>query len=183
MRAAVLPAVLAAVLASFAFAGHRDARADSLVSALRLEGTYLKVGLETGVVFNRERERAPLLGGVVTLVRANNDYEWYGLQADLLADGNGARDAGARWSLGPEAGVSVFGADVSYCGERLDGATRHGLAVRTKLTVGVVAVYARGSYLWSGADAASIDVGVQLKLPVLMKRPRRAYAGEAVARR
>jgi hypothetical protein len=174
-----------ALLLSLAFAltTAETAHADTLIEALRLEGTYLKVGVETGVVFGRERERAPLLGGVVTLVRANNHYEWYGLQADLLADWNGSRDAGARWSFGPEAGISVFGADVSYFGERLDGSTRHGMAVRTKITAGLVAIYARGAYLWSGADAASIDVGLQLKLPVVMKRPRRAYAGEAVARR
>jgi hypothetical protein len=148
---------------------------------MRLEGTYLKLGVETGMAFNRERERGVLFGGVMTLVKANNQYEWYGLQADALVDGNGDSPTGARWSLGPEAGVSVFGADVSYCGERFDGETRHGIAVRTKLTVGVVALYARGSFLFSGPDSASIDIGIQLKLPVLMKRPRRVYAGEAVA--
>ena len=82
------------------------------------------------------------------------------------------RSAGARWSVGPEAGVAVYGMDVSYFGERVDGDTRHGFQVRTKLTVGLVAVYVRGAYVLSGPEASSLDVGLQLKLPVFIARNR-----------
>ncbi len=144
-----------------------------LLQGIRLDGWYGKIGVETGVVFARERDSAPLLGGVATLVKANSDFEWYGLQADLLADWNGAGDAGARWSVGPEAGVYFYGADVSYFGERVAGETHHGLQVRAKLTVGLVALYLRAAYALRGADDSSLEVGMQFKAPVLIKRPRR----------
>ena len=159
------------------------ARADSLVSALRLEGWYGKLGVESGVVFARERDAAPLLGGTATFVHSNNYNEWFGLQADLLADWNGARDAGARWSVGPEAGVLFYGVDVSYFGERVDEQNRHGMQVRAKLTVGLAALYVRGAYTVTPVESSSIDVGLQLKLPVYMKRHRRVYAGAAVAQK
>jgi hypothetical protein len=160
---------------------HQLAAADSLTDDLAVEGWYGKVGLETGVVFGRDRGTAPLLGGVATLVHINDDLEWVGMQADVLADWNGDRDAGTRWSLGPEAGVFFYGADVSYFGERVDGATHHGLQIRAKLTLGYAAVYVRGAYALRGADEASLDVGLQLKVPVLVRRPKRGSA--AVARR
>ena len=141
---------------------------------LHLEGWYGKLGLETGAVFAREREASPLLGAVATLVRMNDHLEWFGLQADLLADWNGDRDAGARWSLGPEAGVAVYGIDLSYFGERVDGQTRHGFQARAKLTVGLAAVYVRGAYALSGTEASSLDVGLQLKLPVFISRNRKS---------
>jgi len=160
----------------------RIATADSLTKGLKLEGWYGKVGLETGVVFARERGAAPLLGGVATFVHINDDFEWAGFQADLLADWNGDRDAGARWSIGPEAGVYIYGADVSYFGERVEGAVHHGIQVRAKLTLGLAAVYVRGAYAMRGADESSMEVGLQFKAPVLIKRPKRGPA-TAVARR
>jgi hypothetical protein len=45
-----------------------------------------------------------------------------------------------------------------------------------KLTVGLVALYARAGYALVGADAASFDVGMQIKAPVFMRRPRRVPA-------
>jgi len=141
---------------------------------LHLEGWYGKVGLETGAVFARERAASPLLGAVATLVRMNDHLEWFGLQADLLADWNGDRDAGGRWSFGPEAGVALYGVDVSYFGERVDGQTRHGFQARAKLTVGLAAVYLRGAYALSGVEASSLDVGLQLKLPVFISRNRKS---------
>jgi hypothetical protein len=153
--------------------------------SLRLEGWYGKVGLETGAVFSRERDPAPLLGAVATFVRMNDHLEWFGLQGDLLADWNGDRAAGARWSFGPEAGVAVYGMDLSYFGERVDGDTRHGFQVRTKLTVGLVAVYIRGAYALTGPEASSLDAGLQLKLPVFISRNRtsmRAAARKLAAR-
>src|SRR5512147_107420 len=89
-----------------------DAAAETF-HGLHLEGWYGKLGLETGVVFARERAASPLLGAAATFVRMNDHFEWYGLQADLLADWNGDRDAGARWSVGPEAGVLLYGVDLS----------------------------------------------------------------------
>jgi hypothetical protein len=158
----------------------RVASADPL-EGIKLEGWYGKLGLESGVVFARERGPSPLLGGVATFVKANNSFEWMGVQADLLADWNGDRNTGARWSLGPEAGVYIFGTDISYFGERVDGETHHGLQVRAKLTVGVVALYARVAYSMTGADESSADVGMQLKVPVLIRRPKHRAA--EVARR
>ncbi|MBS1123597.1 MAG: hypothetical protein H6Q90_5825 [Deltaproteobacteria bacterium] len=144
-----------------------------VLDGIKLDGWYGKVGLESGIVFARERGSSPLLGGVATLVKANDQFEWTGFQADLLADWNGDRATGARWSFGPEAGVYFYGADVSYFGERVDGETHHGLQVRAKLTVGLVALYVRGAYALRGADESSMDIGMQLKAPVLIKRPKR----------
>ena len=161
------------------------AAADPL-AGLHLEGWYLKLGAESGVVISRHssagaRGASPLVGGVMTLVHINDDREWAGLQADLLADGNDELPTGARWSFGPEAGVSVYGVDVSYFGERVAGSTHHGMQVRAKLTVGLAAVYARASYALIGADETTVDIGIQLKAPIWMKRPKRGAA--TVARR
>src|SRR5204863_9013124 len=95
-----------AVLATVASAGGGTASADPL-DGLHLEGWYGKLGVESGVAFGRERGAAPLVGGVATFVHLNDDREWLGLQGDLLADGNGELTTGARWSIGPEAGVSI----------------------------------------------------------------------------
>jgi hypothetical protein len=141
---------------------------------LHLEGWYGKLGLETGVVFARERAAAPLLGATATFVRMNDHLEWFGLQGDVLVDWNGDRDAGARWSLGPEFGVALYGVDVSYFGERAEAGTSHGFQVRAKLTVGVAAVYLRGGFALSGAESSSLETGLQLKLPVFVARQRRA---------
>ncbi|MEO8705026.1 MAG: hypothetical protein ABI867_33545, partial [Kofleriaceae bacterium] len=149
------------------------AGAESLLEGLKLEGWYGKVGVESGVAFGRDRGASPLLGGVATLVHINDHLEWAGVQADLLVDWNGDRDAGTRWSVGPEAGVSIWGADVSYFGERLEGDVHNGMQVRGKITVGLAAVYVRGAYAFGGSDAAVLDVGLQLKAPVFIKRPRR----------
>jgi hypothetical protein len=172
----VRPLVLAAAAVTVTgtlLAAPRPAAAERF-RGLYLEGWYGKVGLETGAVFARERPASPLLGATATFVRMNDHLEWFGLQADLLADWNGDRDAGARWSLGPEVGVAIYGVDVSYFGERLDGATRHGFQVRAKLTVGLAALYVRGAYALSGAEASSVDVGLQVKLPVFVSRGRRS---------
>lgn len=159
-------------------AAPRRAPADPL-RGLHLEGWYGKIGLETGVAFARDRGTAPLLGGVATLVRLNEHLEWYGVQGDLMVDWNGDRDAGARWSFGPEAGVSLYGVDVSYFGERIGGDTHHGMQVRAKLTAGIAAFYVRAAYVARGGDETSIDAGLQLKLPVWIRRDRRSLRDAA----
>lgn len=156
----------------------RTASADPL-DGLNLEGWYGKLGVESGVAFGRERGTSPLLGGVATFVHLNDNREWLGLQADLLADGNGELSTGARWSVGPEAGVSIWGVDASYFGERLSGVTHQGFALRAKLTVGIAAIYARASFAVGTADETSFDAGVQLKAPLLIRRPRRGAAAVA----
>ncbi len=151
------------------------AAADPL-AGVNLEGWYGKLGVESGVAFGAERGTSAVVGGIATLVHINDRREWIGLQGDLLADGNGQLEAGARWSLGPEAGVSIYGVDVSYMGRRHDGATQHGMQVRAKLTVGLAAIYARASYAMVGpgsSDAMEVDIGLQLKAPFWIKRPRR----------
>jgi hypothetical protein len=55
------------------------------------------------------------------------------------------------------------------------------MQVRAKLTVGLAAVYARASYALVGEDEMTVDIGIQLKAPVWMKRPKRGAA--MVARR
>jgi len=185
-------AVLAAVLAC---AMPRAAAADR-IRALHLEGWYGKLGLESGVVFARERGAAPLLGATATFVRMNEHLEWYGLQGDLLVDGNGDRDAGFRWSLGPEFGVALYGIDISYFGERTDGETHHGFQARAKLTVGLAALYVRGAFALSGVtgavsgvtgapagDETSLEAGLQVKLPVFIARNRRSMRSLALAAR
>jgi hypothetical protein len=145
----------------------------SPLDGLHLEGWYGKLGVESGVAFGAEREASPILGAVATFVHLNDRLEWVGFQGDLLADGNGERPTGARWSFGPEAGVSIYGVDVGYFGRRLDDATQHGMQIRAKLTVGVAAIYGRVSYAMVGADSMEVDLGIQLKAPIWKKRPRR----------
>jgi hypothetical protein len=186
-------AVVAAVLVACAVP--RAAAADR-IRALHLEGWYGKLGLETGVVFARERGASPLFGATATFVRMNEHLEWYGLQGDLLVDGNGDRDAGFRWSLGPEFGVALYGIDISYFGERTSGETHHGFQVRAKLTVGLAALYVRGAFALSGVtgapssvtgvpagDETSIEAGLQVKLPVFIARNRRSMRSLALAAR
>jgi hypothetical protein len=126
----------------------------------------------------------------------NKHLEWYGLQSDLLVDWNGDRDAGFRWSLGPEFGVAIYGIDVSYFGERTDGETHHGFQARAKLTVGLAALYVRGAFALTGVsggpagvsgtpagEETSLEVGLQLKLPVFIARNRRSMRSLALAAR
>jgi hypothetical protein len=140
------------------------AAADSPTDGLHLEGWYGKIGAETGVAFG-DRGTSALLGGVATFVHINDDLEWIGLQTDLLSDGSGA-----RWSFGPEAGRSIYGADFSYYGERVGDDTHHGVQARMKLTVGLASIYVRGTLTM---EASALDVGLQLKAPVYVKRPKR----------
>ncbi len=171
-------ASMRASLIAIILIGASHAAADPL-TGVNLEGWYGKLGVETGVAFGAERGTSPVVGGIATLVHINDRREWIGLQGDLLADGNGARGTSARWSIGPEAGVSIYGVDVSYMGRRLDGATQHGMALRAKLTVGVAAVYARASYSLVGADEMEVDLGIQLKAPLWIKRRRRGATAVA----
>ncbi len=192
MRLAVLAVPAAAVPARAVFVGAvltvlgvlaapRPAAAERF-RGLYLEGWYGKLGLETGVVFGRERGAAPTLGGTATFVRMNDHLEWYGLQADLLADWNGDRDAGARWSVGPELGRSIYGVDVSYFGEGTRAGIHHGFQVRAKLTVGLAAVYLRGAFTLTGEDATSLETGLQVKLPVYVARNRRSLRAGVASR-
>ena len=85
-------------------------------------------------------------------------------------------EAGARWSLGPEAGVSIYGVDVSYMGRRQTGETQHGLQVsreaHRRTRRGLRACELRDDR--PGArDAMEVDIGLQLKAPFWIKRPRR----------
>ena len=179
---------LAVLALAAAAAAPRPAAADRLRS-LHLEGWYGKLGLESGVVFARDRGPAPTLGAAATFVRVNEHLEWYGLQGDLLVDWNGDRDAGARWSLGPEFGVALYGIDLSYFGERAFGETHHGFQARAKLTVGVAALYVRGAFALAGVsssptgDESSLEAGLQVKLPVYIARHRRSMRAAAVAAR
>ena len=143
---------------------------------LKLEGVYGKLGVETGYAFSRERGGSPHVGVVGTLVHMNDELEWHGIQADFTIDGNGAQRAGGRWSIGPEAGVAIYGVDLSYWGQRVDAGYHHGLQVRAKLTVGVAAIYLRAAHAMVGADETSLDVGLQLKAPVFVKRKKRPLA-------
>jgi len=177
LRLAVL-----AVLVAIVCAAARPAAAERF-RGLYLEGWYGKVGLESGVAFARERGAAPLLGAVATFVRMNDHLEWYGLQGDLLVDWNGDRAAGARWSFGPELGRSVYGVDLSYFGELAEDEPHHGFQVRAKLTVGLAAVYLRGTYALAGADETSLEAGLQVKLPVFIARNRRSLRSAPVASR
>lgn len=166
-------AMRAIPIAAALLIAHAPVAAADPLAGVNLEGWYGKLGVESGVAFGAERGTSAVVGGVATLVHLNQRREWVGFQGDLLADGNGELEAGARWSLGPEAGVSIYGVDVSYMGRRIDGATQHGMQVRAKLTVGLAAVYARASYtlIGPGSDRAmEVDLGLQLKAPLWIKR-------------
>lgn len=156
----------------------RIASAD-LIRDLRLEGTYAKVGVETGVAFGGNREASPLAGVCATLVHMNDDLEWAGIQADFVVDWNGDEKAGGRWSIGPEAGVSIYGVDLSYFGRRIDMGTHHGLQIRAKLTVGVAAVYFRAAHTLVGADETTFDIGLQVKTPVWARRKHARVAARS----
>jgi hypothetical protein len=145
----------------------RPARADGPVGALPYigDGWYGKLGVQLGTAFARDRGAGLVAGGVFTVVKLT-DLRWYGAQADLMLDTNGDADSGARWSIGPEFGVAIIGADISYFGERVEGETRHGLAVRGKLTLGFFAVYLRFGGVFADADPFSVEAGLQIKLPL-----------------
>jgi len=55
--------------------------------------------------------------------------------------------------------------------------------VRAKLTVGLAALYLRGTYALVGADETSIETGLQVKLPVFIARNRRSLRSAPVAKR
>ncbi len=162
-------AVVAALALTTAAA---TARADDHGS-WSITGTYFKFGVEAGDAFARDRGNDLFAGPVLSIVHINDDLLWYGLQTDVIVDGNGDADAGIRWSFGPELGKVLFGGDLSYTGERVSGTTYHGLAGRVKLTVGLAALFLRYSYLFDSPDANVVDVGIQLKLGYPLNEKKR----------
>ena len=142
------------------------ARADPLEHP-HTNAKWFKLGPELGTVFARDRGVGVDIGASATLVHFNElTGLWFGVQGDLLADTNGDADLGPRWTLGPEAGYSFVGGDVSYFGERVDGSYAHGIAVRPKFTIGVAAIYVRYTYAFYKLptdDHQSFEVGIQIK--------------------
>jgi len=170
MRRCLALIVLALVLLTAA-----PARAEGPpVPAVDFVGTYFKVGLGLGGAFARERSAGFVIGPLIELIRLpdNDAMFWYGAQADLMVDSNGDADTGARWSIGPTFGKFVVGADLEYLGERVGGETYHGLGGRLKLTVGIAALYFRYGHTFDSPDADFAEVGLQLKLPIRLGKPR-----------
>lgn len=157
----------------------RPARADAEESSIldAGDGWYGKLGVQIGTPFARDRGTGLVVGGVFTAVWLK-DMRWYGVQADLMMDTNGDASTGARWSLGPEIGDGVVGGDISYFGERIDGDTRHGVAVRGKLTIGFLAVYLRYGHVFADGDTESVEAGLQIKFPLFYPPPASGSSGD-----
>ena len=144
------------------------ARADPMETGPSKDtGWFGKAGPLVGAAFVRDRGTG-FVGGVVgTVVHLNGDsFNWYGLQADVAMDTNGDADSGARYSIGPEIGQAFIGASAGYFGENIDG-PRHGAYGMVKLTTGFAAIYLRvARVLSSDEDPTSLELGLQVKLPV-----------------
>jgi hypothetical protein len=144
------------------------ARADDH-SKVDIDGWYFKPGLELSAIGLRDRGAGLAIGPVLSLVYLDEKSDvlpWYGIQADVLVDSNGDADAGARWSLGPQAGVVIFGGDVSYFGERVGGQTYHGIAGRAKLSFVLFGFYVRVAHVFDSPDGTSLEGGAYIKLPI-----------------
>ena len=154
-----LAVLLVCGLAATALADDDDRRARSFV----LGGVTLAyihhgddnggaVGAEASIVFvSSTRGEGALVG---------NDFRWGGLYADALRDF--ALDV-TRFSIGPELGASLFGADFGFL-YQTDG--RKGFTVRPVLTAGVVTLFYRfGHYIEGDDDKNFHEFGVIGKLP------------------
>jgi len=87
---------------------------------------------------------------------------WVGAYADVLADLG--PPAGARFSLGPEAGFGPVGIDAGYAGAVYLGSYYSGLAVRVVATIGWAALYARYEHFFGETSYRNIaEFGLLLK--------------------
>jgi hypothetical protein len=85
---------------------------------------------------------------------------WFGGYCDLIGDLG--VDA-LRFTVGPEIGYSVFGLDGGFAGQIADGRFASGLAVRTVITVGPLAVYGRWLHFPGMPEPDVGEVGILIK--------------------
>lgn len=128
-----------------------------------LGGWYVPYGIHLGASLHERAANGWLIGGEVSVVRVHGMLaeSWAGGYADVRWD-SGLE--GLRLSIGPEAGLSILGADAGllfdYDGDRLSV----GGTARLLLTIGLAGVYVRGNYVLE-PDGWSVDFGVLLKIP------------------
>ncbi|HTM22252.1 MAG TPA: hypothetical protein VL172_17150 [Kofleriaceae bacterium] len=169
MRPGGALAAAALVVALAAPSTARAADDDDDVGWFRIDGWYLKPGIEVGSAFVRDRGAGLVFGPAVSIVRLHErggELLWYGLDADFLGDTNGDASLGARWSLGAQVGYDFVGVELDYLGERVSGSTYGGLAGRVKLSFGLGGVYARVGHMFDSPDAGSVELGLYLKIPI-----------------
>jgi len=138
-------------------------------------GLYLPIGVTIGGAFGDDRSGGLVIGGEASLayLHASSGF-WGGLYGDALYD---TGISGARYTFGPEVGVSIFGFDGGLAVQKANGKTEWGWTGRALVTFSILAGYIRLAH-FSNAEISpgQIEVGILFKLPAplwteVRKRP------------
>lgn len=128
------------------------------------DGSYVMLGPSLALTLDRGEGNGAALGGEVSFVGVR-DALWAGAYLDVLRAF--AADE-TRLSIGPEIGVRFLGVDAGYVLNLGRRSTQHGFALRPMLTLGIVTVYFRSTFL-AGERADWLgELGVLLKAPILL---------------
>jgi hypothetical protein len=147
------------------FAQERPAPAPERHGRMGYNGSYLLVGPALAFTAGRSAGDGAALGGEASVVGVR-DAVWAGAYLDATY-AFAAEET--RLSVGPEIGIRFLGIDGGYVlvvgGER---GAQHGVAIRPMLTVGVVSVCFRSTWLigehadWLG------ELNVLVKVPIVL---------------
>jgi hypothetical protein len=128
------------------------------------DGSYVMVGPSLALTLDRGEGNGAAVGGEASFVGVR-DALWVGAYLDAV---HAFAADETRLSVGPELGVRFLGVDAGYVLKVGQRATQHGLALRPMLTLGVVTVYFRSTWL-AGEHADWLgELGVLLKAPILL---------------
>jgi hypothetical protein len=128
------------------------------------DGSYVMLGPSLTLTLDRDEGDGGALGGEASFVGVR-DALWAGAYLDAV---HAFAADETRLSIGPEVGVRLLGVDAGYVLNLGARSAQHGLAVRPMLTLGVVTVYFRSTWL-AGERADWLgELGVLLKAPILL---------------
>ncbi len=141
--------------------GHAEDSDEDAVSAPA--AVYLPLGFTMGSSFFRETGLNVFLGGELSLVVLDAEWDWVGGYADALYDFG---TDGVRSSFGVEFGTRYVGIDAGYVLDTADPeGLRHGVVVRPMLTTGLLSLSSRFGYLFTGRAQVFFEAGLLVKYP------------------
>ncbi len=125
-----------------------------------------KTPVPTGAILGLE-------ASFVLMVTASDKYFsvptfWGGAYVDGLFDTGASR---GRFSIGPEFGYEFFGLDAGVVAQVGGGVVRAGGCIRPMLTVSLITIYVRGTFVPSDPEVdQTTEIGLLLKWPLSNKK-------------
>jgi hypothetical protein len=128
-------------------------------------GWYLPVGVDLGVAVLPHSSPGALLGAEASMAYfdSKGTPTWFGAFATAAYVTNANEE---RFSIGPEAGLAIFGIDGGFLDVVSQGQNLAGLTLRPMLTLSVVTLYARWDHTFASGGVDAAQFGLLLKFPV-----------------